>query len=184
MKQLLRLSDILLQPGPNRINFPETGYRFGRHEHCFVVEVDIERTRRPVDIAKELCARRVNGSWTLSRLEGGIGPFLIESLDMRPDPVKPDQKVRFWVKLRNDGSPIRADIRIQNRGEIITQVTEVLIQESYGEYLLPQTVFPFERFEPCFTVIVDSGRTPHRFDSKRDFCAKAYGHPLKWTLKP
>lgn len=59
--------DILLQPGHNRINFPETGYRFSRREHCFVVEVDIERTRRPVDVVKELCARRVNGSWTLSR---------------------------------------------------------------------------------------------------------------------
>jgi len=55
--------DVSLRPGENRVVFPRTDYRFHRQESCFTVEVDIEQTRRPVDAAREFCAKPLG--WTL-----------------------------------------------------------------------------------------------------------------------
>ena len=60
------ISDISIRPGTNRIKFPYSGYRFSRQDHCFVVLVDIERSSRPVDLARRYCARRTPLGWTLS----------------------------------------------------------------------------------------------------------------------
>jgi hypothetical protein len=58
--------DVFIRPGSNRTEFPRSGYRFHRSDHCFLVEVDIGGTRRPVDLARRFCARRTPGGWTLS----------------------------------------------------------------------------------------------------------------------
>jgi hypothetical protein len=60
------VSDIRVRPGTNRIKFPYSGYRFSRQDHCFVVLVDIERSSRPVDLARRFCAQRTYRGWTLS----------------------------------------------------------------------------------------------------------------------
>jgi hypothetical protein len=108
--------DVLLKPGNNRIFFPQTHYRFSRNEYCFTVEVDIERTRRPVDVAKEFCARRTYQGWSMTSPK--VGPLFVEDLDMAPNPVSPGQEVRFRARLRNDGSPVRADIRIPDHDQL------------------------------------------------------------------
>jgi hypothetical protein len=59
-------SNIRIRPGTNRIKFSHTGYRFRRQDHCFVVLVDIERSSRPVDLARRFCAQRTPRGWTLS----------------------------------------------------------------------------------------------------------------------
>jgi hypothetical protein len=51
--------------GTTRVEFPRSGYRFHRTDHCFTVEVDIAGTRRPVDLARRFCARRLPAGWTL-----------------------------------------------------------------------------------------------------------------------
>ena len=38
--------DVNISPRENRIDFPETYYRFSRSDHCFTVEADIGRTRQ------------------------------------------------------------------------------------------------------------------------------------------
>lgn len=170
--------DILIKPGHNRVAFPHTGYRFSRREHCFTVEVDIERTRRSVDVVKEFCARRTYWGWTLTDLR--VGPLLVEDLEMVPDPARPGQEVRFKVRLRNDGRPLRGDIRIQDRDQTIVYLNDVHLPYGYSEYHFPFTRYVFERFDHCLTVIVDVDRTPYRVDAAREFCAK----PLGWTLRP
>lgn len=170
--------DVLIKPGHNRIIFPATGYRFSRYEHCFTVEVDVDRTRRPVDLIREFCAHRTYAGWTLKEMR--IGPLLVEDLDMFPDPAKPGQEVRFKVRLRNDGSPFRGNIRIQDRDETIVQLNDVHLPSGYSEYHFPYVRYLFQRFDHCFTVIVDVERTPYRTDAVREFCAK----PLGWTLRP
>ena len=50
--------DAPLRPGDNQVDFPESSYRFSRSDHCFTVEADIERTRSPIDVAKNFCAKR------------------------------------------------------------------------------------------------------------------------------
>lgn len=170
--------DVLLRPAYNRIAFPETHYRFSRFEHCFIVEVDIERTRRPVDVAKEFCCRRTAYGWTLASI--AVGPFFVEDLEMFPDPVHMGQEVRFKVRLRNDGPPLRGNIQIQDRDQIVAQLTNVILHRSTIDYHFPYTRYAFQRFDHCFTVLVDVERTPYRVDSVREFCAR----PLGWTLRP
>lgn len=172
------LEDILIQPGENRIIFPRTSYRFFRSEHCFKVEVDIERTRRPIDLVKEFCARRTIYGWTLREVR--VGPLLVEDLEMYPDPAQPGQEIRFRVSLRNDGIPLRANLRIQDRDQVVITLNQIHIPRGYSEFHFPYIRYSFQRFDHCFTVIVDVERTPYRIDAVKEFCAR----PVGWTLRP
>ena len=171
--------DILLQPGENRVDFPETNYRFDRSDHCFTVEyADIERNRRPIDAGKEFCARRTHSGWTLG--DKGMGPLYVEDLATNPDPMIPGQDLGFRVRLRNDGRPIRGNIRIQDKDQVVVQVENVLIPRGQSDFQFPYTRYSFRRFDHCFTVLVDIEKTPYPVDASREFCAK----PVGWTLRP
>ena len=170
--------DINISPRENRIDFPETYYRFSRSDHCFTVEADIGRTRQTIDVAKEFCMRRTRSGWTLS--DKGVGNLLAEDLDMQPDPAMPGQDVRFKVKLRNDGRPIRGTIRIQDKDQVVAQVENITIPRGSSDILFPYIRYTFQRFDHCFTVLVDLERTPYQVDAAREFCAK----PKGWTLRP
>jgi hypothetical protein len=172
------VQDVSLRPGDNRIVFAQTHYRFHRHESCLTVEVDIERSRRPVDAAKEFCARRTYQGWSMRAPR--VGPLFVEDLDMSPDPVRPGQEVRFRARLRNDGGPLRVDLRIQDRDQVVAQLNDVHLRPGHSEFVFPYTRYPFERSDHCFAVIVDVERTPYRVDTAREFCAK----PLGWSLRP
>ena len=169
--------DVMIKPEQNRIVFPQTNYRFSRNEYCFIVEVDIERTRRPVDVAKEFCARRTFLGWSMTAPR--VGPLFVEDLEMHPDPVSPVQEIRFRARLRNDGGPVRANIRIQDRDQTVIQLNDVILQPGLSEFLFPYTRYQFQGCDHCFTVIADVERTPCRVDAKREFCAK----PMGWTLE-
>ncbi len=170
--------DVMIRPGQNRIAFPQADYRFSRNEYCFLVEVDIERTRNTIDVAKEFCARRTYQGWSMKAPR--VGPLFVEDLDMSPDPVRPGQEVRFRARLRNDGHPLRVDLRIQDRDQVVAQLNDVHLRPGYSEFVFPDTRYQFERSDHCFTVIVDVERTPYRVDAAREFCAKPFG----WSLKP
>ena len=170
--------DVTIYPRENRIDFPETYYRFSRSDHCFTVEVDIEQTRHRVDLAKEFCARRTPMGWTLS--DRGIGFLRVEDLDMYPDPAAPGQDVRFRVRLRNEGRPIRGTVRIQDKDQVVVQVGNISIPQGMSDVQFPYTRYSFQRFDHCFTVVVDFDRTPYPVDASRQFCAK----PMGWTLRP
>lgn len=172
------VQDVMIKPGDNRIIFPHTGYRFSRREHCFTVEVDIERTRGQIDLVKEFCARRTYQGWTLTDIR--VGPLFVEDLDMFPDPARPGQEIRFKVRLRNDGRPLRGDIRIQDRDQTIVYLNDVHLPNGHAEYHFPYASYVLQRFDHCFTVIVDVERIPYRAEAVREFCAK----PLGWTLRP
>ena len=140
--------------------------------------VDIERTIQAIDVVKGFCARRTPQGWTLAGVR--VGPLFVEDLDMTPDPVRPGQEIKFRVRLRNDGIPLRADLRIQDRDQIVARLNDVTVPRGRPEFLFPWTRYAFQRFDHCFTVIVDVERTPHRVDSAKEFCAQ----PAGWTLKP
>ncbi len=169
---------VLIRPGNNRIDFPETGYRFSRREQCFSVDVDIMGTRRPVDFARDFCAQRTAAGWTLSQVV--VGPFMIEDLDMNPDPARPRQEVRFKVRLRNGGTPVRGSIRLEDRDEVVSRIENVPIPPGTAEYEFPFTRYVIQRPDHCFTVSVDVEGRNYRAEAQRDFCAKPYG----WTLRP
>lgn len=172
------LHDVPLYPGYNQINFPETPYRFSREEHCFIIEVDIERTTRVVDAAKKFCARRSYYGWTLS--PQWMGPLFVEELEMFPDPAQPGQELRFKVLLRNEGPPIRANLRINDRDQIVVELRDIFLPSGYSEFHFPHIRYFFQKSDHCFTVFVDYERFPYKANSKREFCAR----PLGWTLRP
>lgn len=170
--------DAILRPGDNQIDFPEAAYRFSGADHCFTVEADIERTRRPIDVAREFCANRTSAGWTLS--ERAVGPLFVEDLEMYPDPATPGQEIRFRVKLRNDGRPIRGHIRIQDRDQVVAQIENISIPHGLTEFQFSQGLYAFQRFDTCFTVVVDVKKTPYPVDASREYCAK----PVGWSLRP
>ncbi len=170
--------NVLLQPGNNRIDFPDTRYRFSRREHCFNIEVDIAGTRRPVDFAREFCARRSYGGWTLSEVVAG--PFWVEDLVMSPDPAKPGQEVRFRVRLKNGGAPIRGNIRLQDKDEVIASIDHARIEPGSTEYPFPGTGYVLQRFDHCFTIVIESEGKVYPAETGRDLCAR----PLGWTMRP
>jgi len=174
--------DILLQLGNNRIEFAATGYQFSRQEHCFEVEVDIERTRRPIDVAKRFCVQRTTMGWTLSG--PSIGPLFVEDLEMYPDPASPRQEVRFKVKLRNDGKMVRANIYIQDRDEIVSKLEDVPIPPGHREYQFPYAGYSFQQLDRCFIVVVGVEKKLYQIDAARQFCARYMIRPPGWTLQP
>ena len=170
--------DVNIHPRENRIDFPETYYRFSRSDHCFTLEADIGHTRQTIDVVKEFCAQRTSRGWTLS--DRGIGYLFVEDLEMYPDPATPGQDVRFRVRLRNDGKAIRGTIRIQDKDQVVAQLENVIFPRGLSDVQFPHTRYSFQRFDQCFTVLVDFERTPHSVDAAREFCAK----PVGWTLRP
>ena len=170
--------DAQLRPGDNQVIFPEGSYRFSSSDHCFTVEADISRTRRPINTAREFCATRTNLGWTLS--DKGIGHLFVEKLEMYPDPATPGKEIRFRIRLRNDGQPIRGNVRIQDRDQVVAQAENVTIRRGYTEFQFPQSRYTFQRFDTCFTVLVDFEKNPYLVDASKKFCAK----PTGWTLKP
>ncbi len=169
---------VIIQPGNNRVEFPESGYRFSRREHCFTVEVDIAGTRRPADFAGNFCAQRTYGGWTLSQVS--MGPFFAEDLEMVPDPARPRQEIRFKLRLRNGGTPVRANIRIQDRDEVVSRIDNAWVEPGIVEYQFPFTGYVLERFDHCFTVVMEVEGRPYNVETTREFCAK----PLGWTMRP
>ena len=176
--------DATLRPGDNQVNFPETSYRFSRSDHCFTVEADIEHTRSSIDLAKQFCAKRTNLGWTLSDSgmvsDRGIGPLYVEELEIYPDPAIPGQEIQFKIRLRNDGRPTRGTVRIQDRDQLVVQVEDVSIARGSTEFQFSRSRYIFQRFDTCFTVLVDVERTAYPVDASRKFCAK----PVGWTLRP
>jgi hypothetical protein len=99
---------------------------------------------------------------------------------MNPDPATPGQAVQFRLRLRNDGRPIRGDIQLQDKDQVVVQVNNMTIPRGTSDIQFPYTRYSFQRFDHCFTVLVDFERTPYPVDKVKEFCAK----PIGWTLRP
>jgi hypothetical protein len=175
-----QISDTYLQPGDNQINFPETSYRFsGREQRCFTIQTSIDSRWVPIAMTAEFCPKRSNAGWSMSDRGAAIGRLQVEELLMSPDPITRGQEVRFTVRLRNDGRPIRGNIRIQDRDQVVVQTDSVNIPRGLTSFQLPRSQYTFQRMDTCFTVSVDVERTPYPVDASKEYCA----NPTAWTMK-
>jgi hypothetical protein len=174
-----QINDAYLQSGVTQINFPETSYQFsGREQNCLTIETYIDRRWMPIAMAEEFCPRRTPAGWSAYD-RGGAGRLQVEELLMSPDPITPGQEVRFMVRLRNDGRPVRGNIRIQDRDQVVVQTDSVNIPRGLTDFQLPRSQYTFQRMDTCFTVSVDVDRTPYPVDASKEYCA----NPTAWTLK-
>lgn len=173
------ITNAVLKPGENQVVFPETSYRFSRSNYCFTVEADVDKTRTPIDVEKEFCAQKAHSGWTMS--DKGIVSLRVEDFEMYPDPASPGQEIRFMVKLRNDGRPIRGHIQIQDRDQVVAKIENAIIPNGSTEYQFPRSQYTFQRLDICFTVSVDFEQTLYPAAApKNKYCAS----PVGWTLKP
>jgi hypothetical protein len=173
-----QVSDAYLQPGNSQINFPETSHQLsGREERCLTIETNIDRKWVPIAMAEEFCPKRSSAGW--SAIDRGVGQVQVEELLMFPDPITSGQEVRFMVRLRNDGRPIRGSVRVQDRDQVVVQTDSVNIPRGTTEFQLPRSQYTFQRMDTCFTVSVDMERTPYPVDASKEYCA----NPTAWTLK-
>ncbi len=76
--------------------------------------------------------------------------------------------------------PIPGSIRIQDRDEVVVQMENTMIPRGYADFEFPYAWYAFQRFDHCFTAVVDIERTPYPVDAARESCAK----PMGWTLRP
>ena len=113
------------------------------------------------------------GGWRLSQLS--IGPYLVEDLEMVPDPVKPGQEVRFNLKLRNSGIPVHANIRIEDEDKIVAQLDNVLVELGIGEYQFPNTGYFLQRINHCFIVVIEMEGRLYKAETTRELCTKSLG---------
>ena len=173
-----QINNVYLASGANQINFPETNYQFSsREQNCLTIEINIDRRWAPIAMAEEFCPRRSLAGW--STHDRAVGQLYVEELLMSPDPVTPGQEIRFMVRLRNDGRPVRGNIRIQDRDQIVVQTDSVNIPRGLTDFQLPRSQYTFQRMDTCFTVSVDIDRTPYPVDASKEYCA----NPTAWTLK-
>jgi hypothetical protein len=172
--------DLLIRPGANRLELPRTGYRFDREDHCFTVLVDIEGTWRPVDLAKQFCAGRTEGGWTLSAAASPPSAPRLQPEDLRvneltisPDPVRTGEEARFGVTVHNRSSWTgRVRLLVRDRDEVAAEAPDVLIRPGANRLELPRTGYRFNREDHCFTVLVDIEGTWRPLDLARRFCAE------------
>ena len=173
-----QVNEAYLQSGNNVITFPDTGYQlYGRDQRCFTIGTNINRRLVRIPATADFCAKRSYAGWSMH--DRGIGPLYVDDLLMFPDPVMPGQEIRFTVRLRNDGGPLRGDLRIQDRDQIVAQINNVAIPRGLSDLQIPRSRYTFQRMDTCFTVKVDIDRTPYEVDASREYCA----NPTAWSLK-
>lgn len=128
---------------------------------------------RPVDLAREFCVQRAYGGRTLSQVS--IGPFLVEDLEMVPDPARLGQEVCFNLRLRNSGIPVRANIRIEDGDEIVSWVDNVSVEPGIGEYRFPHTGFSLQKLDHCFSIMIEVDGKLYKAETTRELCVKPRG---------
>lgn len=172
-------TEVYLNAGDNEVSFPDASYQpSGRDQRCFSVEVNVDRRWTALQKTNDFCIQRTFSGWSMN--DRGVGMLSVEDLKMSPDPASAGQEVRFTVTIRNEGRPMRGNIRLQDRDQIIVQTDNVNIPRGSTEFQLPRSRYAFQRLDTCFTVSVDIDRTPQQIDASREYCA----NPTSWTLQP
>lgn len=170
--------DVVLRPGDNQVDFPETMYRLSGTSRCFSLEANAGGTWTPLASTNEFCARKTYAGWTFGSERSA--EVSVESLEMSPDPLSPGQEVRFRLGLRNDGRAMRGDVQILDGSEVVTQVRNASIPRGFTEIQFPRSQYAFRSFDTCFTVSVNGERGVSPVDlSGTSYCLR----PVGWTLR-
>lgn len=167
-----QLNEVYLRPGNTQVDFPPASIQFPRGEQrCFNIQTNVDRKWVPINMASAFCAE---GSRRDRRAE-----LSVEGLRMTPDPASFGQDVSFEVRIRNDGKPIKGNIRIQDSDQVVVQTDTVNIPHGVTKFDLPRTRYSIQRMDTCFTVIVEVDRTRLQINAAEEYCA----NPTAWTLK-
>jgi len=105
----------------------------------------------------------------------------ILELEMSPDPVREGQWITFSLTLSNRTSHVgRANIVIKDRDEWVARLDNVWVEPGITEYPFPYNGYILQRFDHCFTVVMEVEGKPYNVETSRELCAK----PLGWTMRP
>jgi hypothetical protein len=109
--------------------------------------------------------------------------FVIEDLDVTPDPLIEGQRIRGWkVRVRSEASrPCETEIEVREGNEVVAGPRRYTLRPGVSEIEMPMSErYRFHRGEHCFTVIVDLEGTRRQADADRRFCARQ--RPA-WSLR-
>jgi len=148
------------------VDFPKSTYRFSRSITVSPWRRISKRTRQGIDLAREFCAQKTSRGWTLS--DKGMGYLRVEDLDMSPDPAIPGQGVRFRVRLRNDGKAIVGPSD-PGQGSGCGPGRQCQYPRGVSDIQFPYANYSFQRFDHCFTVVVDFERTRIQWMQRESF---------------
>jgi hypothetical protein len=113
------------------------------------------------------------GGWKLSQIS--IGPYFVDDLEMVPDPALPGQEIRFNLWLRNSGIPVRANIRIEDRDELVARLNDVSVEPGTREYQFPYTGYFLQGLDHCFTIMIEVEGKLYKAETTRELCIKPGG---------
>jgi len=113
------------------------------------------------------------GGWRLSQIS--MGPYFVDDLEMVPDPAKPGQEIRFNLRLRNSGPPVRANICIEDGDELVARLNDVLVESGKREFQFPYTGYFLQRLDHCFTVVIEVAGKLYKAETTRELCVKSMG---------
>jgi len=109
--------------------------------------------------------------------------FIIEDLDVTPDPLLEGQRIRGWrVRIRSEASrPCDTEIEIREGNDIVAGSRSYSLRPGVNEIEMPSNErYRFHRGEHCFTVVVDLEGTRRQVDTARRFCARQRN---AWSLR-
>ncbi len=104
-----------------------------------------------------------------------IGPYLVEDLQMVPDPARPGQEVRFNLRLINSGIPVRANIRLEDRDQIVAKLNDISVEPGIGEYRFPYNGYFLLKLDHCFTIVIEVEGKSYKAETARELCIKPVG---------
>lgn len=104
-----------------------------------------------------------------------IGPYFVDDLEMVPDPAKPGQEIRFNLRLRNGGTHVRANIRIEDKDELVARLNDISVGSGMGEFQFPYTGYFLKRLDQCFTIVIEVEGRHYKAETTRELCVKPLG---------
>lgn len=117
---------------------------------------------------------------------GGDHRLQVVDLDMVPDPVAQNERVRAWrVRLRSDyNGECQTTLRVRERsdGDIVGRARVYSLRPGLNTLDFDAENYRFHRREHCFDVIADIAGSGRTVDAGRTFCARQVG-PNRWSLR-
>jgi len=109
--------------------------------------------------------------------------FVVEDLDVVPDPLLEGQRIRGWkIRVRSEAPrPCETEIEIREGNEVVAGQRDYTLRPGVNEIEMPgYERYRFHRGEHCFTVLVDLEGTRRSADTARRFCARQRN---AWSLR-
>lgn len=112
----------------------------------------------------------------------------IEDLDISPDPIGRNDRVRQWrVKVRVDGTgecETTFEIRENPGDQVVARGARRVLRPGVNNITLDAVErYRFQKREHCFEVLADIEQTRRPVDAAERFCARQSANGQRWSMR-